>query len=52
MVKARRKAFYSLVVLVVWHIWLQRNEKVFRGDATTIYRRSPQAYRGRLCAMV
>jgi hypothetical protein len=27
--KARRKAFDSIVILVVWGIWLERNPRVF-----------------------
>jgi hypothetical protein len=27
--KARRKAFDSIVILVVWGIWLERNARVF-----------------------
>jgi hypothetical protein len=30
--RARRKAFDSVVVLVVWSVWLERNEHVFRDE--------------------
>jgi hypothetical protein len=34
-VKARRKAFDSFVVLIVWSIWLERNAMVFRSVSSS-----------------
>ncbi|OEL16649.1 hypothetical protein BAE44_0022330, partial [Dichanthelium oligosanthes] len=33
--KAIRKSFDTLVMLIIWKIWLQRNERVFKVKATT-----------------
>lgn len=33
-IKTRRKAFDSLVIQVVWTIWLERNIRVFRNTAS------------------
>jgi hypothetical protein len=36
--KARRKAFDSLVVLISWSLWLERNARIFRGTAEPVPR--------------
>jgi hypothetical protein len=36
--KARRKAFDSLVVLITWNLWLERNSRVFRYSTSTTSR--------------
>jgi hypothetical protein len=36
--KARRKSFDSLVVLITWSLWLERNSRVFRGTAEPVLR--------------
>jgi hypothetical protein len=33
LLKPRRKAFDSLVVLIVWCIWMEHNARVFRNQA-------------------
>jgi hypothetical protein len=34
--KGRRKGFDSLVLVIVWTIWLERNARVFRSHATSM----------------
>jgi hypothetical protein len=33
--KVRRPAFDSMVILIVWYLWLQRNIRVFDGACKT-----------------
>lgn len=35
--KARRKSFDSLFILVTWHLWLERNARVFQGKSTAAH---------------
>jgi hypothetical protein len=34
--KPRRKAFDSLVALIIWSIWLERNSRVFRNQVGSV----------------
>lgn len=34
--KPGRKAFHSLVVLIVWSVWLERNARVFRNQSLSV----------------
>jgi hypothetical protein len=34
--KAHRKGFDSLVLLITWSLWLERNGRVFRGCSTVL----------------
>jgi hypothetical protein len=34
--KPRRKTFYSLMMLMVWTIWLERNARVFRNQSRSV----------------
>jgi hypothetical protein len=35
-IKQRLKGFDSLIVLVIWHLWLQRNSRVFHSGSMIV----------------